>query len=231
MSIDPSKVKAVIFDMDGVLFHSSHCHEQAYNETLRSIGIDNYSYRHLAGMRTNEAIRKALQERGKDISENEIERLVKDKQTRAQRLLTESASIALGADAILRKLKRNFQLALASSASWGTVETYLKLSGHERFFSVCLDGSAVTEAKPSPEIYLLAAQKLKVPAESCVVIEDAQNGVAAAIAAHMPVIAIVGTDSAKALQQAGASAVISSLQEIELLLLRKDADSRSKNRR
>lgn len=64
MILDKEKIQAVIFDMDGVLFLSGDSHERAWRETLESIGITDFSYATIAGMRTDDALIKVIREHG-----------------------------------------------------------------------------------------------------------------------------------------------------------------------
>jgi HAD superfamily hydrolase (TIGR01509 family) len=91
----------------------------------------------------------------------------------------------------LREMK--LFLALATSSVSASARPFLERTGIERFFDVIVTGDEIERGKPHPDIYLLAAKKLGVPADACLVIEDALSGVAAARAANMRVAAIPDT--------------------------------------
>lgn len=214
-----SQIEAVIFDMDGVLFLSSDCHERAFREVFAKIGIMDFSYAAVAGMRTEEAIEKILRENGKSISQGIIHELSNEKRKRVLTLLGEEGDIAPESKGLIDILRKKYRLVLASSASPQTVEFFLRKSGYADAFEVCLNGSSVSKAKPDPEIYLLAAKRLDIAPKWCIVIEDALSGVEAAKRAGMQVIAILGTEEAEKLTQAGAIKVVSSLKELSVLLI------------
>ncbi len=219
---DFSHVKAIIFDMDGVLFFSSDCHEKAYLETLKPMGIKDFSYeRDGAGTRTDQTLRKVFARNSRQLSEEELARLVVDKQTRVRRMLAQEGRIAELSEKNIPLLQKQFRLAIATSASRGTVDIFISKASYAEAFDFILDGSSVSRAKPDPEIYLLAAKKLNLLPSECVVIEDSVNGIEAAKQAGMSVIAITGTDSANNLRLAGAMYITNDFEEIASLLLEK----------
>jgi len=122
-----------------------------------------------------------------------------------------------GLPALVEKLAASFQLALASGSERAVVDEVLQLQGLRRFFAATVSGSDIQRGKPAPDIFLRAAELLGVTPGECWVIEDSKPGVAAALAAGMPVIAITNTHTAAELS--AATHVVGSYQEIERLLL------------
>ncbi len=217
---DFSATQAIIFDMDGVLFLSSDCHEQAYREVLQGIGIADFSYAAIAGMRTDDAMRKLLFEHGRlDIDYVEIDRLVTNKRKKALEILNNQGEVAPGSKELISRLRQEYRLAVASSASLGTVELFLKKSGYADAFEFCLNGSSVLQSKPDPAIYALAVQKLGLNPGQCVVIEDAVSGVHAASDAGVPVIAIAESGRENEFIHLNPSRVVSCLDDIGAILL------------
>ncbi|HSX41742.1 MAG TPA: HAD family phosphatase [Candidatus Saccharimonadales bacterium] len=215
----PAQIKAVIFDMDGVLLFSSDGHRLAYEQTLAPIGITDFSYAEVAGMRTDEAFKKIFSRINQPLSEVRLQRLVKEKRQRALAAFGDRAKLAPAGHGLINDLRqRNYRVALASSASPATVEFFLSRCGYREAFETILDGSSVKEAKPSPQIYLLAANRLAVEPAACLVVEDSQSGVAAAVAAGMRVMGVAGTEPIKRLAAAGAHQVVTDLAEISALL-------------
>lgn len=212
------RVRAVIFDMDGVLFSSGRSHEQAFAETLEEAGFGPYSYADVAGMRTDEALKKLYEERGRILSEEGLAHLVARKQGKARALLAAAGSLMNGADELLNDLAKEYRLALASSASKPTVDIFLSKLSRPEVFEFCLDGSTVKRAKPAPDIYTEATRRLALEPNQCLVIEDAVSGVLAARAAGIRTIAVTGTDTSEKLLTAGAERIVASLQELQLLL-------------
>lgn len=208
-------IKAVIFDMDGVLFLSTDCHERAYREALRSIGIHSFAYSAIAGMRTDEAISKILAENKYEITEALVNTLVIKKREKALELLEQRGSVRAGSQELIERLAQaGYRLVLASSASPQTVALFLKKSGFKEKFEYIIDGSMVKRAKPAPDIYQLAIQKLNLEPVQCVVVEDATSGIRAALDARTQVIAITGTESREKLLCTGVSQVVDQLTTI-----------------
>lgn len=221
MTPDLSKVKGIIFDMDGVLFSSGDCHEEAFRQTFESAGIKNFSYKEIAGMRTDEAIKKVFVDCGRTLRESEIEALVVSKQKKVRELLAEKGSIMEGCVSVINALQGKYRLLLASSASRGTIDIFFRKSGLKSSFEVSLDGASVERAKPEPDIYLLALRKLHLEPDQCVVIEDSINGMRAAMVACIPVIAFVGSGECSVLSLLSPFrpvAVISKLADIQQYL-------------
>lgn len=221
MTPDFSKVKGVIFDMDGVLFSSGDCHEEAFRQTFESAGIEDFSYKEIAGMRTDEAIRKVFVECGRTLREGEMESLTASKQKKAWELLAEKGNIMDGCVSVINALRRKYRLLLASSASRGTIDIFFRKSGLENSFEVYLDGASVERAKPAPDIYLLALRRLYLEPDQCVVIEDSINGMRAAMTAGIPVIAFVENEENSMLSLLSSvhpAAIVSKLTHIQQYL-------------
>lgn len=211
-------MRAVIFDMDGVLFLSNDCHERAWRETLIGIDIKEFSYVNIAGMRTDDALIKILLENGKDVSDYDIVELIAQKRRRAIELLLVDGQVANGSGELISYLQKKYRLALASSASPQTVALFLRMSGYAEAFEVVLDGSAVERSKPAPDIYCLALERLALEPDQCVVIEDSGNGIAAAKDAGIPVIALsqvaAEEQKIKSLQPVSIVGCLSDIQKI-----------------
>jgi beta-phosphoglucomutase len=219
MSNNLSEIEVVIFDMDGVLFLSSDCHERAFREVLQKIGITDFAYASVAGMRTEETIEKILIENGRLVSLETVQELANAKRKRALEFLGKEGEITPQSKELIASLRKKYRLVLASSASPQTVELFLQKSGYSDAFKLCLNGAMVKEAKPSPEIYLLAAKRLDIEPKGCIVVEDAINGVEAAKKAGMLAVAVLGTEVPEKLLAAGADYLIKNLAEIEPILL------------
>jgi HAD superfamily hydrolase (TIGR01509 family) len=179
---------ALIFDMDGVLWDSDRIHEAAYRAVLEPLGVTVPAYSQLAGRRTDEVMRSLLDVVGVRTPEAKITALTTEKQSRAREMLRREPPLAPQCREVLAILHRRFRLALASSASRGSVGIFIEASQSSAYFEAVLCGEDVSAAKPSPEIYLLALQRLGLAASDAYVIEDSVSGVVAAAAAGMPVI-------------------------------------------
>ena len=122
----------------------------------------------------------------------------------------------------LREMK--LRLAVATSSVSASARPFLDRTGIRSLFSVVLTGDEVQRGKPHPDIYLQTANKLGVTAETCLVIEDALAGVAAAKAANMRVAAIPDTRFVDPLEyEKEADYVLGSLSDIPALIHRVNA--------
>jgi len=212
------KFQAILFDMDGVLFLSTDCHERAYREVLQTVGIKYFSYAAIAGMRTDEAIKKILLENHQVVTSDVVRELTTKKRRRALALLDQEGRVAEGSKELVCNLRKKYRLILASSASCQTVDLFLKKSGYAQAFEFVLDGSMVERAKPAPDIYALAVKKLGITPEDCVVIEDAGSGIQAAQAAGIAVIAIVPKNRQDEFVRFNPAMVLSNVNELTVLL-------------
>lgn len=206
--------KAIIFDMDGVLLLSTPVHEYAYKEIFSKIGINNICYSRIAGMRTDESIKKVLKENRHQVSFETIAELAKEKTLLSNLLMKENTPIVPGCKEVLIDLKLKYKLALVSSASVMNIDLFLNASGSEELFEFVINGKEVKNAKPDPDIYLLALSKLKLQPEECLVIEDAVNGVVAAKNAGITVYGIPGTVPVNELEKAGANRIIKDIYDL-----------------
>jgi beta-phosphoglucomutase len=211
---------AVIFDFDNVIVDSEPYHFEAYSRVFAKAGhtLDRAEYWLEWTSRGGGA-------------ESEIRRynLGLDPATvRAEKDPIYSAFCRSGAirpfaeaEAIIGAFeKAGFVLAIASGSYERDIRAILRANGLERRFSVIVGKDNVGKTKPHPETYLVAAERLGVPPDRCLAIEDAEKGVTSAKEAGMNVI-LIETEITKNLKLGGADLALSSLAELRDLL--KDA--------
>ena len=211
------QVQAIIFDMDGVIVDSEPCHEQAFHEVVREIG-----YGEKLGLRFADYIGRSDQVLWTDFvarhnPSQTVEELLVMKRGRVVEAIRRDQPLFDGLPELVEKLAARYALALASGSERPVVEEVLRLKGLGRFFSAVVSDSEVARGKPAPDIFLRAAELLKVAPQSCCVVEDSKPGVAAGLAAGMQVIAITNTHPTEDLRQA--THVVRTYEEIERLLL------------
>jgi HAD superfamily hydrolase (TIGR01509 family) len=209
-------VKAIIFDMDGVIVNSEPRHERAFLDVVEEIG---FGGRH--GLRFADYIGRSDTELWVDfVAKNRpnqsLQELLKRKRDRVIEIIRRERPLFPGVSALVRQVSKHYKLALASGSERPVVEEVLKLDGLAKHFPVVVTGSDVTRGKPAPDIFLKAAHLLEVPPSTTWVIEDSKPGVAAGLAAGMQVIAITNTHPAE--QMKNAAFVVSSYEEIARLL-------------
>jgi HAD superfamily hydrolase (TIGR01509 family) len=184
------RMKAVIFDMDGVLVDSEPLHLIAFQEFFKRFEIsytadDNKDF---LG-RKDTVIAEILKERFKlPMSPAAI---VEAKEEILSRLLLEGAQPRPGVHSTLGTLTElTVPMAVASSATMPTIELVTRTLNIRKHFANLTSGDEVMHGKPSPDVYLLAAKRLGVAPENCLVVEDTINGIKAAKSAGMFCVAI-----------------------------------------
>jgi len=200
-------LKAVIFDLDGVIADSHPIHEAAWKTLLAEEGLDpakiNTDFLY-AGHPRREILRHYLGE----ISEPHAERL-RIRKDELYQLAAVSLAPKPGIPRVLDELEaEGIVCELATSGARGrTLETLAKFGMTQRFAAV-ITGEEVRLAKPAPDIFLLAAARIEVLPEDSLVIEDSVAGVQAALAARMRCIGFAPPERFFSLREAGAHDVI-----------------------
>jgi len=185
------KLKAVIFDLDGVITDTSEYHYRAWKRLADEEGIpfsrdDNDKLR---GVSRSECLKILLN--GKQFSAEQFQEMMDRKNEYYVELLRQmtSENILSGAKEIVLELKRRGIKTAISSVSKNT-RTVLQGTGTKDLFDVIVDGYSVKNTKPAPDIFLFAAKELGVKPEDCAVVEDAEAGIDAALAGNMLPIGI-----------------------------------------
>ena len=188
-------IRAVIFDLDGVIADSEHLSTQADDIVLERYGIKmtEKETKEAFGRRVEEIFGDLLKARKLNIS---IPDLVKEKDTVLDKLMLGKLKPIRNSLALIGFLQRKgFKTALATSSHEDKMVVELRELGIEDLFLVKLTGDDVTKGKPDPQIYLMAAKKLGVSPEECAVIEDSAFGIQSAKNAGMYAIALRSPNS------------------------------------
>lgn len=186
-------VKAVLFDLDGVIVFTDKYHYLGWKKLADEMGWDfneevNHGCRGVSRMASLQVI---LDHNHVDLPQEEKEALADKKNAYYVELLQQinEGDLYPGAVDFLRELrKRDVELALCS-ASRNAVMVLEKL-GLQEFFATVVTGADITKTKPDPEVFLLAAERLNVPPQHCLVFEDAESGVEAAHRGRMKCIGV-----------------------------------------
>lgn len=220
---------AVIWDMDGVIANTAPFHFEAWRDAFgkRGISFTENDFRHNFGLRNDTIIRNIL---GKEISAVEIESISQEKETSFRSKLESNLKPLPGVISLMKELRKaKFRMALASSAPRENIDLLCHILRIREYFESIVSGKEVTEGKPSPQIFLLAAQRLSVLPQNCVVIEDAIGGIEAAKAAGMKCLAVTNTHPRKSLNQA--DLVVDSLEKIDINTIEKLLGQSTTNKR
>ncbi|MGA8848258.1 MAG: HAD-IA family hydrolase [Dehalococcoidia bacterium] len=209
--------KTILWDMDGVIADSYSFHLVAWQETFakRRIKFTKEDFTKLFGTRNDFIARSVM---GRELPERDAKIVVQEKEETFRRKATGNIKPLPGAVGLLNALKKgSFKLGLASSAPKENIDLVLSELNLSGIFDCVVFGQEVSESKPSPQIYLLAAKKLKVATNDCVVIEDSPMGVKAAKTAGMKCLAITNTHPREEFEEA--DKVVDSLENVDLITL------------
>jgi HAD superfamily hydrolase (TIGR01509 family) len=179
----------VIFDLDGVLLDSEPRWNAAREALVREAGgrWSDDAPRAMMGMSSPEWSRYLRDELGVPM---EPEAISRDVVRRMREGYAESVPLLPGAKEAVRALAGRWPLGLASSANREIIDLVLELAGFGDAFGVTVSSEEVERGKPAPDVYLEAARRLAARPERCAAIEDSSNGLRAAAAARMAVIAV-----------------------------------------
>lgn len=191
-------LKAVIFDMDGVLVDSEALHYKSNSITMKKyLGIDlDYGY-YTQFIGSTVAYLWSTIKRDFQIENYSAEELNKmNDEVLEQLIKTEGYPPVKGAAEFVRSLKKQgYLLAVASSSKRFRIMDNLSMLGIEDCFDVVISGAELERPKPFPDIFLEAARELNVLPEECIVIEDSENGTNAAAAADIPCAGFINPNS------------------------------------
>ncbi len=179
------KIKAVIFDLDGVIADSEHLSRDADAMVFEKYGIKltDKERTDAFGRRTPEIYSDALSARNRH---EDVRKMIELKNEMLFNLIRNELKPIQGSIELVSGLKKSgFRLAIASSANDKKVQMELRELGIEGLFEKVVTGSDVSKGKPDPEIFLKAAKELGVKPENCAVVEDSSPGVQAAKDAGM----------------------------------------------
>jgi beta-phosphoglucomutase len=187
------EIKACLFDLDGVIVDTAKYHFVAWRRLANHLGID-FSIAEnekLKGISRTDSLKLILDWGGIKITDNEILELATLKNTWYLELIEEMQEdeILPGVVDFLQSLKADHIKIGLGSASKNS-ETILKKINLLDEFDVIIDGTKVTQSKPSPEVFLKGAEALQVLPKNCLVFEDAISGVEAALNGGMRVVGI-----------------------------------------
>lgn len=210
-------LKAVLFDMDGVIVDTEPLHRKAYFKMFAdlSITVTEELYTSFTGASTQKVCSTLAEKFNLGTSPEDLASI---KRHYFKHYFDNDADFYLlpGVKNLIENYHSNgLKLILASSAHMNTINWVFEKFGLEKYFSGKISGASLKESKPHPEIFQLAAKMAGEPEQNCLVIEDSTNGILAAHAAGIFCVAYKSEHSAGQ-DYSKANMVISDFSEIEM---------------
>jgi beta-phosphoglucomutase len=187
------KIKGVIFDLDGVIVTTDNYHFKAWKRLAdeRDIYFDRRINEYLRGVSRMESLEIILKRADKVYSQNEKLEMTEIKNNYYKEFINKLTpkDILPGVITILNGLKeKGIKIAIGSSSK--NAATIIKNIQLEKYFDAIVDGNNIFKGKPDPEVFMRAARAIEVLPQNCLVVEDAEAGVKAAINGGMKVLGV-----------------------------------------
>jgi len=198
------KLRAILFDFDGVIADSEPAHLRAFQSVVAGEGValaeETYYSRYL-GLDDRACLRAILRDADRTVSDEALESLFQRKSGQYLQGLREGAVLRPGAADFIRRVSARHPLMIASGALRGEIELVLEGADLRACFVDIVSAEDVRHCKPHPEPFLTALDRLNRAAEphppvqpgECLVIEDALHGIVAAHEAGMKCLAVAGS--------------------------------------
>ncbi len=208
-----TEIKAVIFDMDGVVSDTQKLHASVEESLLKKYGIkmdvEEITEKY-AGVPDRKVFERIFRDNNILV---DVDKVIKEKWDKMFSLTKNNVSPISGAMELINELKNNgFKLGIASSSPIRFIELVLSELGLKEKFYAITGAEEVKYGKPDPQIFLLTARKLRVTPKECVVIEDGISGMIAAKRAGMKCIGLVEKEN----RDYPADLIVRSLREIKI---------------
>lgn len=183
-------IKAVIFDVDGVLLNTIPHHFKAWKKLFTEQGI-NFTFQDYLDKVNGIPRLSGISNIMPHLNKKDLEILASKKQSYFSKLITENPPKPLGGVVnLLKELKKN-KIKLAAASSSKNAAQLLEKAGLSKYFDVIVGGHDFTKSKPDPDLFLVASKKINISPNNCIVVEDASIGVQAAKNANMKTVGIL----------------------------------------
>ena len=177
------KIKAILFDMDGVLIDARDWHFRALNKALKHFGYNISVESHLStfdGLPTIKKLNLLSESLGLPYSLHELINKLKQKYTIQESYI--NCKPTFNHRFALSKLSKKYKIAICSNSIKNTINTLIRLSYLESYINLIISNEDVSAPKPAPDMYLKAINFFALDPKECLIIEDNENGVKAALA-------------------------------------------------
>jgi beta-phosphoglucomutase len=187
-----AKIKAIIFDMDGVLIDAKDWHYQALNKALQLFGIEISRYDHLVtfdGLPTKDKLKMLSMENNLPLGLHSFINEMKQQYT--MEIVYANCKPKFYHQYALSTLrKNNYKIAVCSNSIKNSIQVMMEKAGLINYLEFFLSNQDVKNGKPDPEMYIMAIQKLGLAPHECLIVEDNPNGIKAAEASGGHVLKI-----------------------------------------
>jgi len=187
-----AKIKAIIFDMDGVLIDAKDWHYEALNKALDLFGYNISRYDHLVtydGLPTRVKLKMLSRERGLPEALHEFINDIKQKHT--LEFAFNRCRPRFEHEFALSKLKKEgYKLAVCSNSIRNSIKIMMEKSNLMRYLDFFLSNQDITKSKPDPEIYNTAIKRLNLHPKECLILEDNEKGIQAARSSNAHVMVV-----------------------------------------
>lgn len=216
-------IKAIIFDMDGLMIDSERVTFEGYQAMLskQNLTMSEEFYKTLLGKPLTGIYAQFYKEYGEEF---DIETLIKEVHNyMADRFETQGVPVKQGLLELLQYLKENqYKTIVATSSQRYRVDTILSLANLTTYFDDSICGDEVTNGKPNPEVFIKSCQKLGVTTQEAIVLEDSEAGIEAAYRGHINVFCIPDMKYPEVKYQKMTTKIVNSLFDV-LTYLKKNS--------
>jgi HAD superfamily hydrolase (TIGR01509 family) len=210
-------IKAVLFDMNGVIISDESIHESAFKETAKSFGVKltHQNYLNLCAGKTDRLGYQNIAEYFE--KELPIEQLIVEKAKLYKKIFPTKKKACEGVTDLIKKLSDHYILAVTSGASKEEIKLVLQEFELSKYFKIIISADDIRHSKPNPEPYLITCEQLQLRPQECVVIEDSPSGVISAKTAGCHCIGITSTHTKEELHEC--DLIINSFTEINAKMM------------
>lgn len=181
--------KGAIFDMDGLLFDTERLYQESWKVLAETFGLThNPAFPSAVAGTSGTQMRRMIRTYYPEV---DAEAFIQSCVDRVNKILEAGVPEKPGVREILSYFRDNgVQMAVASSSRMDNIRHHLCTAGIAEYFDVIVSGQEVSRSKPEPDIFLLAARRMKLAPKDCYVFEDSINGICAGIAAGCAAVMI-----------------------------------------
>ncbi|HEX8217723.1 MAG TPA: HAD family phosphatase [Chloroflexia bacterium] len=205
--------RAVVWDLDGVLVDSAAAHNSSWQVMSERYGVaydPDRDFPNIFGKHNTDIIGMMWQV----TDAGRVAEMADAKETAFRREAAQLKALPGAVELVQELARRGWKQAIGSSAPMANISVLLEATGVGPYMQAIASGDDVTAGKPDPQVFLIAFERLGVSPRNGVVIEDAPAGIQAGVRAGAATLGVTTTQSAEALQAAGADRVVASLAGI-----------------